>query len=120
MGKFKVGDTVIVQGSYNESRYGEKSWEDKIAKVGRKYVYLEGRYDHEAKTAFDAETGYQKPTGFSGSERTIYLPEEWDAKVRRKVVGEAIREHGLKPDGYGDFKQSTDVLEAILAILESK
>lgn len=125
MSKFKVGDTVIVKGSYNESRYGEKFWEDAIAKVGRKYVYLHG----DGRTAYEADTGHQKPTRYSGSERHIYLPEEWEAKNRRhplrlcwgcrRQVVAAIRSHGLRPDGYAGFTQTTEVLEQILAALEA-
>lgn len=115
MSKFEVGDTVIVEGSYNESRYGEKFWEDTIAKVGRKYVHLHG----DGRTAYEADTGRQKPTQYSGSERHIYLPKEWEAKNRRRQVVGAIRSHGLRPDGYSGFTQPTEVLEQILAVLEA-
>lgn len=41
-GKFSVGDKVIVEGSYNENRYGANFWEDTVEKVARKYFYLHG------------------------------------------------------------------------------
>ncbi|AIT13119.1 hypothetical protein SEA_SHROOMBOI_79 [Mycobacterium phage ShroomBoi] len=113
MSKFKVGDTVIVEASYNESRYGEKTWEDKVAKVGRKYLYLHG----DGRTAFDVETGVQK-TEYSGSARKVWAPEDWHAAQHRKVVAQAILDHGIRPDGFGDFKQSTTVLERVLDVLE--
>lgn len=113
--RFKVGDTVIVQASYNESRYSrEKTWEDAIAKVGRKYVYLHG----DGRRAYDAETGTEK-TEYSGSARKIWPPEAWQQKNRRAEVVGAIKSHGIRPDGYGGFKQSTDVLEKILKALEA-
>lgn len=110
--KFKVGDTVIVEGSYNESRYGEKNWEDIIAKVGRKYVYLHG----DGRAAYDASTGVQN-TEYSGSARKIWLPRDWGQKERRADVVASIRSHGIRPDS-GAFRQSTDVLERVLAVLE--
>ncbi|AWH14475.1 hypothetical protein HWB60_gp080 [Mycobacterium phage TChen] len=113
MSKFKVGDTVIVEASYNESRYGEKTREDKVAKVGRKYLYLHG----DGRTAFDVETGVQK-TEYSGSARKVWAPEDWHAAQHRKVVAQAILDHGIRPDGFGDFKQSTTVLERVLDVLE--
>lgn len=114
MSKFKVGDTVIVEASYNESRWGgRKSWEDKVARVGRKYLYLHG----DGRKAFDVETGVQK-TEYSGSARTVWDPADWHASQHRKVVAQAIRDHGLRPDGFGDFKQSTSVLERVLDVLE--
>lgn len=118
MSKFKVGDKVIVKGSHNESRYGDKSWDDVVAKVGRKYVYLKGRYGHESETAYDATTGHQKPSRYPGSERSIYLPQEWADRQRRAQVDESIRSHGFKPDGCSGFKQSTKTLERVLAALE--
>jgi hypothetical protein len=112
--RFKVGDTVIVQASYNESLYGKKSWADKIAKVGRKYVYLHG----DGRRTYNAETGAEK-TEYSGSARTIWTPEAWQERKRRGDVVAAIKSRGIRPDGYGDFKQSTDVLEKILEVLEA-
>ena len=112
--RFKVGDTVIVRASYNESLYGKKFWEDTVAKVGRKYVYLHG----DGRRTYDAETGTEK-TKYSGSARKIWPPEAWQQKNRRGEVVEAIKSHGIRPDGYGDFKQSTDVLEKILKALEA-
>ena len=113
LSKFKVGDTVVVEGSYNESRYaGAKNWEDTIAKVGRKFVYLHG----DGRAAYDASTGAQKGE-YAGSARSIYLPAEWEAKNRRFMVSKAIRGHGLHPDGYAGFTQPTEVLEQILAVL---
>ncbi|ART69097.1 hypothetical protein BTO20_11335 [Mycobacterium dioxanotrophicus] len=114
-GPFKVGDTVIVEASYNESRYGKKFWEDTVAKVGRRYVYLHG----DGRTAYNAQTGVQK-TKYPGSARKIWTPEAWQQKERRGEVVGAIKSHGIRPDGYGDFKQSTDVLQRILEVLEEK
>lgn len=117
--KFKVGDTVIVRASYNESRYGDKQWEDQIVKVGRKYVYLKGRYYYESKTAFDATTGHQKPSQYTGNQRTIYTLADWSARQRRSEIVAALKDHGIKPGGFGysDFTQSTEMLEKLLAVL---
>lgn len=111
--KFKVGDRVIVEASYNERRYCQKSWEDTVDKVGRKYFYL-----HGDGRAYDVFSGRQKPTQYSGSERSVYAPDEWFALRRLAQVTEALQSHEIRPTGFGGFKQPLPVLERLLAVLE--
>ncbi|NKR52909.1 hypothetical protein GS481_01800 [Rhodococcus hoagii] len=110
----KVGDTVVV---YTRSRHaGSGAREGRVAKVGRKYLYLDGG-GVSSQAKFSRETGRE----VSDYEYTlhVYLPEEWAAKERRdKVVARIRREHNIRHESW-NFPQSTETLEAILQILDA-
>lgn len=107
----KVGDTVVVTGC--NGRGGAR--EVRVAKVGRKYLYLEGG-GVSAQTKFSRETGSEIDD--FGYRARVYTPEEWAEKERRdKVVLRLRGEHRLSHYD-GTFPQSTETLEAILQILD--
>ncbi len=106
--KFKVGDTVIL------SIRHQSELETTITRVGRKYAYIE-QYGRER--AFDLWSGYEANNKY-GTPGRIRTPGMVAEEARRKAVIDAIRGHGITYDRYIGFKQSTDVLEQILRVLE--
>ncbi|NKR90513.1 hypothetical protein GS483_00365 [Rhodococcus hoagii] len=113
----KVGDTVLVHASRwsnTGKTYGTR--DARVAKVGRKYLYLEGG-GVSVQAKFSRETGHEI-TDF-GSRVRVYTPEEWATKERRdKVVARIQREHKIRHESW-NFPQSTETLEAILQILDA-
>lgn len=107
----KVGDTVVMTGS----RRNETHRQVQIVKVGRVYVYVE---DYGRQTAFYRSNGAER-TDY-GNCRNIYSPDDWAALQRRKeITGRLTTVHGIRGCEYS-FRQSTEVLEAILTILDSE
>lgn len=119
--KFKVGDTVLYIRK-NYGRGGNKPVERTIAKVGRKYAYLD-HLEHKEwwleKTAFDLETGRENADSHYAD--YIYVPEEYHAEQHRKSVLNELRELGVRLSDHGfvdSGKFSTTALERVLATLQ--
>lgn len=107
----KVGDTVVMTGSPRTETHREV----RIVKVGRVYVYVS---DYGRQTAFYRINGAERTE--YGSCRNIYSPDDWAALQRRKeITGRLTTVHGIRGSEYS-FRQSTEVLESILAILDSE
>lgn len=104
----KVGDTVVM----TSSRRTGTPREVQIVKVGRVYVYVEecGR-----QTAFYRSNGAERTE--YGSHRNIYSPDDWAALQWRNEITARLKEHGIRGSEY-TFRQSTDILEDILTILD--
>lgn len=84
-----------------------------ITKIGRTLVTVKFN-GWRGEQKYRIEDGYE--TGDYRHSHIEAIP-EMDARVRREAVTSALREHGLVPVGYGGFKQSTKVLELLLAVL---
>jgi len=106
--KFHVGQRVIL-------RHRRDAEEVEIAKVGRKYVYVE-LYGHTL-TKFDAETGYEVTP--YGSPDRLYTLEEWADSLKRSDLFERLRRNGVMFDGRASRDRlTTPVLEQVLALIE--
>jgi len=110
MSKFIVGQEVWL---YQDRREPQRHT---VSKVGRTNVYIE-QYGRER--GFKIDTGYQAGN-FVGSADRIESDEMRAARERRVSVTEILDAHGFRPKGYGDYKQSTEVLESVLAVLAAQ
>lgn len=108
MSNFKVGDEV-----YLTSQSRKEPLLVTITRVGRKWAYVEA---YSREYAFDKVTGRENCTiGYPDRIQTVEMMVE--AQRRGAAIAE-LKACGFVPDGYGDFSQSTDILEAIVEILE--
>lgn len=86
MSDWKVGDEVVVTGTY--VRTGLTT----ITKVGRKYFYVENNTD----TPFQISDGHEKPDGYGGQYKArARTPEQYEADRVRSGVLDKLRKHGV-------------------------
>lgn len=86
MPDWKVGDEVIVTGRY--ARQGRTT----IAKIGRKYFYVEGM---NRDTPFQISDGHEKPDGFNNYQARAWTPDQYSAHRTRTGVLDKLRAHGV-------------------------
>ncbi len=88
MSKFKLGDPVILVSTiFRPSRVHHT----KIGKVGRKYVYVEGRHEK-----YDPETG--REVSEYSYHSTLYTPEGYALSKRREEAFATLRRWGVTLD----------------------
>jgi len=106
--EYTIGQTVLLK-SVNSR--GKAPSEVVITRVGRKLVYIE---EYGRELAFRIADG--RRNNQYGHE-WIETPERAAAKAHRSDVVARLKAHGIDYVGYSGFKQDTETLEHILAVL---
>jgi len=114
MAKFNVGDQVMVY----ITNLRDLPQLMKVTRVGRKYVYVAVN-DNSVEHGFDIKTGQEAGHKY-GYPNTVYTMDEWREEERdRSVKSKLLHKHSISPSR-GNWRQSTDVLEKVLAVLDAE
>lgn len=111
MNEWQVGQRVLLIPSANQHRSPIE--EVPIARVGKKYVYIE-QYGREV--AFDMY-GFQK-TGYPGDMQSIRTPERHARIERQERANRRLLELGVVSRG-GRLPFSVEALEQVVEVLEA-
>lgn len=101
--KFSVGQSVMMTRTYGKPKPAT------VEKIGRKYAHVGAGLD---AMQVDLATGAEK-SGFG----RVFTMAEWEDRARRSELQAELRARGIGPVASGQFRHSTQTLEALLAVV---